>query len=59
MSCSSQSAGGHTYCYVYREYRGLLINYAEMVPSPGVSLGSKAAAAIEKSQQLIDLRFPQ
>lgn len=51
--------GGNTYCYQYCEYRGFFINFAESVPTPGAALGAKATAAIEKSKQLIDLRFPK
>lgn len=59
MSSRNGDGSGTTYCYQYEEYRGFFINYAESVNTPGAALSAKAAAAIEKSRRLIDLRFPK
>lgn len=53
------NGAGYTNVYQYREYRGFFLFYSSMTTTAGQPLGAAAAAALEKSEQLIDLRFPQ
>ena len=53
------NGAGYTNVYQCREYRGFFLFYSSMTTTAGQPLGAAAAAALEKSEQLIDLRFPK